>query len=515
MRKRHAFRPAAPDSLEGRVLLHGGVTHVSTAGDVFLPLMGQGIPTAAQVFRARLSREEVGRIIANQFQDAFAAFETGLNEAMAGLATSLDDEAFDADVKALSEGLAARCTELLSTSPRAANSLIPFCQEVINGTDPDSLSSRLTALELDSADPSDALDVVDDSFRITLAALNRFAGSTVSGPSGGNGGGGGVDPTPEPVDPTPVDPTPTDPNRPRPAAPTRLNGVVVSPTRIDLSWTGSTGATGYKLERSTNGTDFVPAGTTAAGTTAFSDTGLTPGTTYTYRVAATSANGDSAFSATIARATLPAVPPDVPDTVLLAPLVAGHEGLSMHIHPTVRVFIDGQEQVVPPDTNITAQGMFPMHTHAGDPPGKIHIEVSERSETPGPDAYTFRIQDFFDLWRFTTGDPTRVFNSQSFLGRPIDANHRVTVTVDGQPSAELENTIVNNTDGTLFGDAGARNIVIRYETLPGAFSPPWCPGSGAACAGGCACGGRRRSACRCAWSRRCRWPDWRGRGRPR
>lgn len=62
------------------------------------------------------------------------------------------------------------------------------------------------------------------------------------------------------------------------APPTNLAVTPVTPTRLDVSWTAASGALGYDVER--DGTVIVSG---QAGTT-YSDTGLTPGQTYSYRV---------------------------------------------------------------------------------------------------------------------------------------------------------------------------------------------------------------------------------------
>ena len=87
-----------------------------------------------------------------------------------------------------------------------------------------------------------------------------------------------------------------------PAAPTNLAATTVSFNKIDLSWAGAPGATSYKIERSTNGGAFVQIATGVAGT-AYRDSGLSPNTTYTYRVRATNAGGDSAYSNTASATT--------------------------------------------------------------------------------------------------------------------------------------------------------------------------------------------------------------------
>lgn len=97
-----------------------------------------------------------------------------------------------------------------------------------------------------------------------------------------------------------------------PVAPSALAATPVSSTRIDLGWQDNSGnETGFKIERSTNGVTFAQIATVAAGVTAYSDTGVTSGRTYTYRVRAFNAYGDSAYTDP-ASATTPAPPPTAP-----------------------------------------------------------------------------------------------------------------------------------------------------------------------------------------------------------
>jgi len=83
-----------------------------------------------------------------------------------------------------------------------------------------------------------------------------------------------------------------------PAAPSSLTASGVSTTQINVSWVdNSNNETGFKLERKTgSGGTYAQIATTAAGTTSYSNTGLTAGTTYYYRVRATNAVGDSVYS---------------------------------------------------------------------------------------------------------------------------------------------------------------------------------------------------------------------------
>lgn len=79
-----------------------------------------------------------------------------------------------------------------------------------------------------------------------------------------------------------------------PVAPSNLTGTVASTTQINLSWTdNSTNETGFKIERKTGTGTYAIVGTTATDVTTFIDTGLTPSTTYTYRVYSYNAVGSS------------------------------------------------------------------------------------------------------------------------------------------------------------------------------------------------------------------------------
>ena len=91
-----------------------------------------------------------------------------------------------------------------------------------------------------------------------------------------------------------------------PSAPSSLTATAVSSSAIDLAWTDNAGSeTGFKIERRTGawGT-YTEIATVGAGATTFQSTGLTASTSYTYRVRATNAAGDSAYSNTASATTL-------------------------------------------------------------------------------------------------------------------------------------------------------------------------------------------------------------------
>jgi hypothetical protein len=91
---------------------------------------------------------------------------------------------------------------------------------------------------------------------------------------------------------------------PPPTAPTSLASTAAGSGQINLSWTNtSTIQTGVKVERSTDNVTFTQI--TVAGATAisYSDIGLSASTMYFYRVRATNASGDSAYSNTASATT--------------------------------------------------------------------------------------------------------------------------------------------------------------------------------------------------------------------
>ncbi len=105
----------------------------------------------------------------------------------------------------------------------------------------------------------------------------------------------------------------TDPTLPAPAAPLGLTATAVSTNQINLSWTdNSTNENGFAIERapdsSGNPGTWAQIATASSNVTAYSDTGVSAGTNYWYRVRAYNAGGDSDYS-NQASATTPALCP--------------------------------------------------------------------------------------------------------------------------------------------------------------------------------------------------------------
>jgi hypothetical protein len=84
-----------------------------------------------------------------------------------------------------------------------------------------------------------------------------------------------------------------------PAAPSGLSAGTVSASQIDLAWTdNSSDESGFKIERSSNGNSWAQIDLTGPNVTSYSNSGLHAGAPYYYRVRATCAAGDSAYSNT-------------------------------------------------------------------------------------------------------------------------------------------------------------------------------------------------------------------------
>jgi fibronectin type 3 domain-containing protein/regulation of enolase protein 1 (concanavalin A-like superfamily) len=92
---------------------------------------------------------------------------------------------------------------------------------------------------------------------------------------------------------------------PPPATPTGLAVTVDSASRINLTWSASSGATGYNVKRATVSGGPYTTVATSIGSTSFTDTGLSASTTYYYVVSAVNLGGESANSSQASGTTQP------------------------------------------------------------------------------------------------------------------------------------------------------------------------------------------------------------------
>jgi hypothetical protein len=120
-----------------------------------------------------------------------------------------------------------------------------------------------------------------------------------------------------------------------PVAPSNLVAVAASKSQIDLTWTdNSSNETGFEIERSTiPGVNWTLVTTTAPNQRAFSNTGLSPLTTYAYRVRAVNATGKSAPSATASARTPEASAPTTATTQAASGVTATAATLNGSVNP--------------------------------------------------------------------------------------------------------------------------------------------------------------------------------------
>jgi len=132
-----------------------------------------------------------------------------------------------------------------------------------------------------------------------------------------------------------------------------------------------------------------------------------------------------------------------------------HEALALHVHPYLRIVIEGRPVEIPTAMGIrnprVDQGLAvggscfePLHTH--DSSGIIHIE--------GPDPNRqYTLGDFFAVWSATY--PTIGIGGSTFpvgfaageiLGHKADAAHHVRLLVDGKPSSRGPSLVLNGLD---------------------------------------------------------------------
>ena len=125
------------------------------------------------------------------------------------------------------------------------------------------------------------------------------------------------------------------------------------------------------------------------------------------------------------------------------------EGAQQHIHPYLRIFVNGQPVPVPAGIGIRslpggAACLEPLHTH--DTSGIIHIESHSKTQT-------YTLADFFAIWRATyrtveiggASYPLSYTLSELF-NHMSDGKGTIQLLVDGVPSRAGPLLVLNTLD---------------------------------------------------------------------
>ncbi len=104
--------------------------------------------------------------------------------------------------------------------------------------------------------------------------------------------------------------------------------------------------------------------------------------------------------------------------------------LGQHIHPQVRIYVDGTEEFIPAHIGLIRSCTSEIHTHEDMP--NIHVESAFADKV-------FKLGEFFVVW----DEP---------IERP---GYKVEMTVDGQTSTDLGNLVLKD----------KQQIVLKYTKI--------------------------------------------------
>ncbi len=232
----------------------------------------------------------------------------------------------------------------------------------------------------------------------------------------------------------------TDDPPPPPADPSGLTATANGTSQIDLAWTdNASNEDNFKIERHAGDGNFAEIATVGADVTSFGDTGLAASTTYTYRVRASNAAGNSGYS-NEASATTDDPPPPPADPSGLTATANGSSQIDL-------AWTD----------NASDEDNFVIERHAGDGNfaeiATVGAGVTSFDDTglAASTTYTYRVRaanaagnsGYSNEASATTDDPGVDPNENLALDKPVTASSELS-------SRPVENA-VDGDDGSVFG----------------------------------------------------------------
>jgi cyclophilin family peptidyl-prolyl cis-trans isomerase len=149
-----------------------------------------------------------------------------------------------------------------------------------------------------------------------------------------------------------------------------------------------------------------------------------------------------------------------------------------HVHSTLSIFIDGDNQVIPANVGALGSNHTPgaqmaiVHTH--DTSGTLHIEPF-LATTPPTEYPT--LGDFFEIWRTNAlgvpNNSTATLSATNLMGRQADSTHEVRMYVDGRRNFEFENHLLDEGESIVlvYAEKSAPESleIVRFTTNVGSF----------------------------------------------
>ncbi len=199
-----------------------------------------------------------------------------------------------------------------------------------------------------------------------------------------------------------------------PAAPGNLCATAAGASGMDLSWQdNSNNEAGFRIERKMGEAAFATAATVPAGTQAWSDSGLTSGTAYTYRVCATNDGGDSPFTDDATAS--PPVPVSAPEGLAAAPTGATEVDLCWRDSSSSEAGFRIERKA---DSGAFAP-LVALEANA--------ISYTDRGLAPNT-TYTYRVRAFADA-------AVSEFSNEASTTTPADSNADLLVKKAAEPEA--------------------------------------------------------------------------------